>query len=158
MNHIKAELGEHIEPFPIAIVVSKFNHGITDELQQGAYKRLIECGFTAQDITVVEVPGAVEIPLIAKQLAKKNVYRAIIALGAVIRGETTHYDYVCQIVSDGCLRVSLEFDVTVVFGILTTENEAQAWDRVGGNHGHKGIDAADCAMSMHAVLKQINNN
>ena len=93
--------------------------------------------------------------MVAKLLAKKNLYGAIIALGAVIRGETSHYDYVCQQVSEGCQRVALEFDVPVVFGVLTTENQAQAWDRLGGRHGHKGIDAADCALSMYGTLKQL---
>lgn len=108
-----------------------------------------------ENITVIEVPGAVEIPLVAKQLAKRGTFGAIIALGAVIRGETTHYDYVCQQVSHGCQQVALEFNITVVFGVLTTESEAQAWDRLGGHHGHKGIDAADCAMSMFALLKKL---
>ena len=155
MKCIKAELSEHHQPFPIAIIVSQFNHEITHELQKGTLKRLMEYGFTDEFLTVIEVPGAVEIPLIAQRLAKKNHYGAIIALGAVIRGETTHYDYVCQQVSDGCQRVTLEYDVPVVFGVLTTENEAQAWDRVGGHFGHKGVDAADCALSMFAILQQL---
>ena len=155
MKHIKVELGEEQAPFPIALVVSQFNREITYELQKGALKRLIECGFNIENITVVEVPGAVEIPLIAKQLARKSSFGAIIALGAVIRGETTHYDYVCQQVSEGCQHVALEFNIPVVFGVLTTETEAQAWDRVGGHHGHKGVDAADCAISMYALLKKL---
>ena len=118
-------------------------------------QRLRDKGFTDDHITVVDVPGAVEIPLIAKLLAKSARYGAVIALGAVIRGETTHYDYVCQQVSEGCQRVSFEFEVPVIFGVLTTENEDQARERVGGEHGHKGIDAADCAISMVAVLKQL---
>jgi 6,7-dimethyl-8-ribityllumazine synthase len=73
----------------------------------------------------------------------------------VIRGETSHYDYVCEQVSQGCQQIALEFEVPVVFGILTTENEAQAWDRLGGQHGHKGVDSADCALAMHAILKRI---
>jgi len=144
------------EPFPIAIVVSQFNREITLGLQQGAIQRLTNCGFTMDDIKVVEVPGAIEIPLIAKQLAKTKQYGAIIALGAIIRGETSHYDYVCQQVSDGCQRVALEFDVPVIFGVLTTENEAQAFDRIGGRHGHKGLDAAECALSMYAIMKQLS--
>ena len=155
MKHINVDHHNHQGSFPIAIVVSKFNHAITDELQQGAVKRLIDCGFSAHDITVVTVPGAVEIPLVAKLLARKNQYDAIIALGAVIRGETSHYDYVCQQVSEGCQRVALEFDVPVIFGVLTTDNEEQAWDRLGGRHGHKGADAADCALSMYGILKQL---
>ena len=156
MHYISAGPYDNQKPFPIAIIVSKFNGDITHELQQGAINRLKHCGFTEQEMTIVEVPGAVEIPLIAKQLAKKNKYGAIIALGAVIRGETTHYDYVCQQVSDGCQRIALEFDIPVIFGVLTTENEAQAWDRLGGNHGHKGRDAADSALAMAAILKQLN--
>lgn len=158
MKYIKANLDIRQEPFPIAIVVSRFNPEITYELQEGALQRLMACGFMEQHITVVEVPGAVEIPLIAKQLAKKKKYGAIIALGAVIRGDTSHYDYVCQQVSDGCQSVALEFDVPVIFGILTTDNEAQAWERVGGDHGHKGVDAADCALAMHTILNQLNKD
>jgi 6,7-dimethyl-8-ribityllumazine synthase len=97
------------------------------------------------------VPGAVEIPFAVQRLAQLNRYDAIIALGAVIRGETTHYDYVCEQVSQGCQRVMLDFDCPVIFGVLTTENEAQALDRVGGNHGHKGKDALDCALQMIAI-------
>lgn len=147
-------VGDNLAPFPIAIIVSQFNHDITKALQMGAIERLTACGFSTNDITLVEVPGAVEIPLIAKRLAKKNQYEAIIALGAVIRGETSHYDYVCQQVSDGCKRVALEFEIPVIFGILTTENEEQAWDRLGGKHGHKGVDAVDCALAMQSILKK----
>lgn len=155
MKLIHAETLPNHEPFLIAVVVSRFNQDITQELKQGALTRLMSRGVSAEFITVVEVPGAVEIPLIAKQLAKTKTYGAILALGAIIRGETTHYDYVCKQVSDGCQQVSLEYDVPVVFGILTTENDEQAWDRLGGNHGHKGMDAADCAIDMHNVLKQL---
>lgn len=154
MLHIKADTDNNQGSFPIAIIVSQFNHAITQELKNGAMKRLLDCGFNEQDITLVDVPGAIEIPLIAKILAKKNHYAAIIALGAVIRGETTHYDYVCQQVSDGCQRVALEFEMPVIFGVLTTENDDQAWDRLGGKHGHKGVDAVDCAIAMHSILQQ----
>jgi 6,7-dimethyl-8-ribityllumazine synthase len=155
MKHIKADPLVQKKPFPIAVIVSTFNQNITQELQRGALQRLAEKGFSSDEITLIEVPGAVEIPLIAKQLAKKKFHGAIIALGAVIRGETTHYDYVCQQVSNGCQQVALEFDIPVVFGVLTTENEAQARDRVGGAHGHKGMDAVDCAIDMHAILQQL---
>ncbi len=153
MKHIKANSLEINESFSVAIIVSLFNRKITEELQNGAIARLKEHRLT--EITLIEVPGAVEIPLIAKKLAAKGSYNAIIALGAVIRGETSHYDYVCQQVSDGCLSVGLEFNVPVIFGILTTENEEQAWDRLGGKHGHKGIEAAECALSMHSISQQI---
>ena len=153
MTHIKPST-QNQSPFPIAIIVSQFNQDITQELLAGAVKQLTAKGFTSQHITVVEVPGAVEIPLIAKRLAKKNQYAAIIALGAVVRGETTHYDYVCQQVSDGCQRVMLDLETPVIFGVLTTENDEQAWDRLGGKHGHKGVDAVDCALAMHSILQQ----
>lgn len=155
MKHIKAARQASQLSFPVAIVVSRFNLAITDELLQGALQRLASCGFAEQDITVVEVPGAIEIPLVAKRLAQKNHYQAIIALGAVIRGETSHYDYVCQQVSDGCQCVALELETPIIFKVLTTENEAQAWDRLGGNHGHSGVDAVDCAIAMHSILQQL---
>lgn len=155
MLHIKALAYENQEPFPVAIIVSLFNREITRQLQEDAIKRLFACGFTAQDITVIEVPGAIEIALIAKRLARKKQYKAIIALGAVIRGETTHYDYVCQQVSDGCQRVALEFEIPVIFGVLTTENEVQAWDRIGGKHGNKAVEAVDCALATHSILQQL---
>lgn len=146
---------KEVKPFPIAIVVSKFNQDVTDELLKGALTRLKERGFLEHEILIVEVPGAIEIPVVAKRLARRERYKAIIALGAVIRGETSHYDYVCQQVSDGCQKVSLDYEIPVIFGVLTTENEEQAWDRLGGAHGHKGIDSVDAALVMHDLLEQL---
>ena len=143
------------QAFSIAIIVSEFNREITQKLWHGAYEYLMACGFSKQDVLLVEVPGAIEIPITAQRLAKSGRFEVIVALGAVIRGETSHYDYVCRIVSDGCLRVALDFDLPVIFGVLTTENEQQAWDRVGGVHGHKGIEAVDCALKMQQVLTHI---
>ena len=156
MNYIEATARKGA-PFPIAIVVSLFNRKVTQALQDGALEALTAAGFMPEHITLVEVPGAVEIPLAVKELAKKNKFGAILALGAVIRGETTHYDYVCEQVSRGCQNVMLAFDVPVVFGVLTTENEAQAWDRLGGAHGHKGFDAVDAALAMVQVLEAIRH-
>ncbi len=133
----------------IAIVVSQFNEEITTRLLQGALQRLEELGNQAQK--VLQVPGAIEIPLIAQKLARQNHYDVLIALGAVIRGETDHYDYVCQQVSYGCQKVALENNIPVIFGVLTTENEQQALERVGGKHGHKGRDAVDSAYTLHAL-------
>lgn len=155
LNIIKANTEENPDSFPIAIVVSLFNREITQALQDGAIERLTAKGFNAEDITIVEVPGAVEIPLIAKRLAKTNQYLAIIALGAVIRGETSHYEYVCEQASHGCQKVALEFGMPVIFGVLTVENEEQAWERLGGTHGHKGADAVDAALAMSSILQQI---
>lgn len=136
----------------IAIVVSEFNVNITQRLLEGALERLRE--LSEKEAFVAWVPGAVEIPLLAQHLAKTKRYDAIVALGAVIRGETTHYDYVCQQVSDGCQRVSLDHHIPVIFGVLTTENEQQALERVGGKHGHKGRDAMDAAFQMINLLRQ----
>lgn len=137
----------------IAIITSEFNREITGKLHAGAIERLKELNYT--DITEFWVPGAIEIPLIAKLCAKSQKYAAIICLGAVVRGETTHYDYVCQQVSQGCQQVMMEFELPVIFGVLTTENEAQAFDRVGGAHGHKGHDAAEAAVRMIKLVASI---
>ncbi|ASQ46143.1 6,7-dimethyl-8-ribityllumazine synthase [Legionella clemsonensis] len=155
MQLIKINTNETVNSFPVAIVVSRFNEGISKELQRGAVERLQECGVASHDITLIEVPGAVEIPLIAKQVAMSGLVKVIIALGAVIRGDTSHYDYVCEQVSNGCQRIALDHTLPVIFGVLTTENEAQAWDRLGGQHGHKGRDAADCAIEMYQITRQL---
>jgi 6,7-dimethyl-8-ribityllumazine synthase len=140
---------------PIAIVVSQFNNHVTNLLLQGAVTRLQEQGYTDESLTVIHVPGAVEIPYAAQLLAKTRKYHAIIALGAVIRGETSHYDYVCEQVSQGCQRVMLDHNIPVIFGVLTTENDEQALQRVGGTEGHKGRDAADAAIAMMALTESI---
>jgi 6,7-dimethyl-8-ribityllumazine synthase len=139
----------------IGIVVAEFNRDVTSKLEEGALAFLKEKGFKSKDIELIHVPGAFEIPLVAKALLKKKSTDAVIALGAVIRGETTHYDYVCQAVERGCTMLQLEFVKPVVFGVLTTENEEQAFDRVGGKHGHKGRDAAETAIRMIEILKKI---
>src|ERR1700722_6532566 len=136
----------------LAIIVSQFNEEITHKLLAGALQRLQELDNQAD--TIIQVPGAIEIPLMAQQAARAGQYDAIITLGAVIRGETDHYDYVCQQVSYGCQKVILECNIPVVFGILTTENEEQALARVGGSQGHKGRDAVDCAYSMISLSRQ----
>lgn len=142
----------------IAIIVSEFNSEITDKLLEGAVTHLKESGKTDDDLYIVHVPGAVEIPLIAQLLAKSQQYAAIICLGAVIRGETSHYDYVCEQVSQGCQRVMLDHSIPVIFGILTTENEAQAYDRLGGKHGHKGMDVAKAAIKMIKLCNSLDSH
>ena len=137
----------------IAVVVSRFNETITDPLLAGCLARLAEQGLSEAQITVAKVPGAIELPLMAKHYARSGRYGAIICLGAVIRGETTHYDVVCQQASQGCQTVSLQYHVPVIFGVLTTETVAQAHARVGGAHGHKGRYAADAALEMMALLQ-----
>lgn len=132
----------------IAIVVSEFNQEITSKLLEGAQQRLHALQIPEKNITIAHVPGAVEIPLTAAWFAKTKQHDAIIALGCVIRGETNHYDYVCQMVSQGCMNVMLQYELPVIFGVLTTDTEEQALDRVGGAFGHKGIEAVDAAMRM----------
>ncbi len=139
----------------IAIVISDFNTHITEKLLEGALEHLKSQGKTENEIRVIHVPGAVEIPLVAKALALTEEYNAIIALGAVIRGETTHYDYVCEQVSQGCQKIMLDHMIPVIFGVLTTENDEQAYDRVGGKHGHKGADAAEAALYMIELMENI---
>lgn len=139
----------------LAIVSSRFNAEVTDLLLEGALERLQELDYDLEKVPVYQVPGAVEIPLIAKKLAKSKHYHAVVCLGAVIRGETTHYDYVCDQVSQGCQQVMLEHELPIIFCVLTTENKAQALDRCGGAHGHKGRDAIDCALEMAALMEKI---
>ena len=142
-------------PFPIAIVISRFNKDVTEKLLISALKKLKNAGFSDELITVVHVPGAVEIPLVCKKIARQKKVHAIITLGAVIRGETTHYDYVCQQVSDGCLAISLEYQLPVIFGVLTTESSEQAFARAGGVHSDKGIDCVNAAIEMVQVLENL---
>ena len=143
-------------PFNIAIVVARFNPEVTTQLLNGALARLKERGYPDDKITVVHVPGAVEIPLVTKKLIETSRYRAIIALGAVIRGETAHFDYVCQQVSDGCQRLSLDTGTPIILGVLTTENEEQALARSGGAVGNKGIDCVDAALEMVAIVRALS--
>lgn len=138
----------------IGMVTSRFNQEITERLEAGAFERLTELGATPEQIVRVRVPGAVEIPLAAQRLLDSGC-DAVIALGAVIRGETTHYDYVCNSVERGCSQVMLQTKKPVIFGVLTTENEEQAHDRIGGAHGHKGRDAADTAVEMLSLVEKI---
>lgn len=137
-----------------AIIVSTYNQTITDKLRDGAIDQLKKMGVPPEQIHLFTVPGAVEIPYAAKLLAQRNDFDAIICLGAVVRGETSHYDYVCDQVSSGCQRVMLDHTIPVIFGVLTTENDAQAEDRVGGAHGHKGREAADTAIAMVTFTRE----
>ena len=157
MNVIQADLNFSKANCKIAVVVSLFNRYITGRLQDGCVQHLLQQGINQKNITIVEVPGAVELPLVAKTLFKTDKYDVVITLGAVIRGDTDHYDYVCQQVSNGCQQVSLEVGRPVIFGVLTTDNEEQALARVGGQHGHKGIDAAQAALMMIDIMNQIQS-
>lgn len=139
-----------------AIVVSRFNHFVVDSLLNGALTTLKHYGqVNDDDITVVRVPGAYEIPLTAKKLAKSGNYDAIIAIGAVIRGGTPHFDFVAGESNSGLGRVALEHEVPVAFGIITTDSIEQAIERSGTKAGNKGAEAALSALEMVNVLSQI---
>lgn len=139
----------------VAIVVARFNEFITSKLLSGAVDCLKRHEAADDDITVAWVPGAFEVPLAAKKLAETKKYDAIICLGAVIRGATPHFDYVCAEASKGVAHVSLEYGLPVAFGILTTENIQQAVERAGTKAGNKGVDAAMTAMEMVNLFKEI---
>lgn len=138
----------------IALIVSQFNPTITDKLLEGALETLASRGIPASQIRTVQVPGAYEIPLMAQHLLKKPEIAGVIALGAVIRGETAHFDFVAGESSRGLMEVMLSTHKPIANGILTTENEEQAWDRVGGAHGHKGADAAEVLLHMIHLLAE----
>ena len=137
------------------IVVSRFNEFICSKLLSGAIDELKRHGVNEDNIDVVWCPGAFEIPLVAKKCAKSSRYNAIIALGAVIKGSTSHYDYVCAEVSKGVASVGLETEVPVIFGVLTTDNIEQAIERAGTKAGNKGSDAAKAAIEMISLLGKI---
>ena len=141
--------------FKFAVVVARFNSFITSKLLDGALDALKRNETPDENISVVWVPGAFEIPVIAKKLAATKKFHAIICLGAVIRGATTHYDYVCNEVSKGIAQVGLQSGVPTIFGIVTTENIQQAIERAGTKSGNKGFDAAISAMEMANLLKAL---
>ena len=141
-----------------AIVVSRFNSFITNKLLDGALDALKRHRALEKNISVVWVPGAFEIPLTAKKLSETGNFDAIICLGAVIRGATTHYDYVCNEVSKGVAQVGLQSGVPTIFGIVTTENIQQAIERAGTKSGNKGFDAAVSAMEMANLFKDLSSN
>ncbi|MBW1805109.1 MAG: 6,7-dimethyl-8-ribityllumazine synthase [Deltaproteobacteria bacterium] len=136
------------EGFSFAIIVSRFNDFISSKLVEGAMDALKRHGGDEEQITLVKVPGAFEIPIVAKKLTEDGKYDAIICLGAVIKGATPHFDYVAAEVSKGIAQVSLESRVPVTFGVLTTDNLEQAIERAGSKVGNKGWDAAVAAMEM----------
>mgnify|MGYP001550994764 FL=1 len=131
-----------------AIVWSRFNHAVVGKLLEGATKCFAQHGVSNEAVYVVEVPGAWELPYASQKLAQSGKFDAVVALGAVIRGGTPHFDYVSEGTALGLGRVSLDTGVPVVFGVLTTDDDAQALDRAGGAHGNKGHDAALTAIEM----------
>ena len=143
------------EGLRFAIVASRFNEFITSKLLEGALDMLRRHGAAEDSVDVAWVPGAFEIPLAAKKLAASGKYDAVICVGAVIRGATSHYDYVCSEVSKGVAQAGLSTGVPVIFGVVTTENIEQAVERAGTKAGNKGADGAMAAMEMANLLKKI---
>lgn len=145
------------EEMKVGIVAARFNEFITSKLLSGALDGLMRHDVKEENIHVAWVPGAFEIPLIASKMAKSGKYDAVICLGAVIRGSTSHYDYVCSEVSKGIASVSLSSDIPVMFGVLTTENIEQAIERAGTKAGNKGYDCALGAIEMVNLIREIES-
>ena len=139
----------------IGIVAARFNEFIVSKLLSGAVDGLVRHGVEEDDITAAWVPGAFEIPLMAEKMAQSGKYDAIICVGAVIRGSTSHYDYVCNEVSKGIAQVGLKSGIPVLFGVVTTENIEQAIERAGTKAGNKGYDCALSAIEMVNLMRQI---
>ena len=138
-----------------AIIVSRFNDFITDKLLNGALDALIRSGAADKDIEVIKVPGSFEIPLVAKKIAQTNRFNAIICLGAIIRGSTPHFDYVAAEVSKGIASVSLESEIPIIFGVITTDTIEQAIERAGTKAGNKGWSAAMAAVEMANLIDMV---
>jgi 6,7-dimethyl-8-ribityllumazine synthase len=139
-----------------AVIVSRFNNTITSRLADGAQDALVRHGVASEDIDLVWVPGAWELPFGARRLAATERYNAIVALGAVIRGDTPHFEYVCSEASRGLLDASTEYDIPIGFGLLTCDTMEQAEARAGGEHGNKGWDAAIAALEMSDLFERLD--
>jgi len=139
----------------LAVAVARFNAHVTGPLYDGCREELAGHGLDLNTLTSVEAPGCFELPLLAKELAASGRFDAIICIGAVIRGDTPHFDYVSSAAASGIQRAALDTGVPVIFGVLTTDNEEQAFDRIGGSAGHKGREAALTAIEMVHTLRQV---
>jgi 6,7-dimethyl-8-ribityllumazine synthase len=140
----------------VGIVAARFNSEIVEELLAGCLGRLKEIGLEGDRVEVHRVPGAFELPVAAQAMARSGRVWAVICLGAVVRGDTPHFDFVAGEAARGIQQVSLAEHLPIIFGVLTTENEQQAWERAGGKHGHAGRRAADAAAEMIAVMSEIH--
>lgn len=143
------------EGLKFALIVSRFNSFITERLLEGALDSLRRRGVAEADLTLIRVPGAWEIPVVAQRLARAGTYHGVICLGAVIRGSTPHFDYVAAEVSKGIAQVTLDTGVPIAFGILTTDNLEQAIERAGSKAGNKGAAAAEAAIEMANLLQDL---
>lgn len=154
-THRTIEGGRSAKGLRIAVVAARFNHFVVDKLLAGAVETLEQAGISAQDLDVVRVPGAFELPLACRQLALGKDYDAVIALGAVIRGGTPHFDYVAGECARGIADAARDSGLPVIFGVLTCDTLEQAQERTGGKHGNKGADAAVAAMEMASLLGKL---
>ncbi len=157
MSNIKVLEGKVVAPkgMKVGIAASRFNEIIVNKLLSGAVDGLVRHGVDEKDITAVWVPGAFELPLIAKKMAESQKYDAVIAVGAVIRGDTTHYELVCNEAAKGIAQVNLTTGVPVLFGVITTENIEQAISRAGSKAGNKGYDCALSAIEMVNLISAL---
>lgn len=153
-NPFNAEIDGDIR---IAIVQAEWNSHITDRLTAGCLEALAAHGVDDEMVDVFKVPGAVELTYAASSLIETGAFDAIIVFGCVVRGETPHFDYVCQSVTQGVTHLNAECDVPVIFGVLTVENETQAEERLGGIHGHKGREAAEAALKMYQFSVEVKD-
>ena len=140
----------------VGVIAARFNAALVDELLSGCLRRLKELGLQEDGIEVRRVPGAFELPVAAQAMARTKTVAAVICLGAVVRGDTPHFEYVAGEAARGIQQVALTEHLPVIFGVLTTNTEQQAWDRAGGKHGHAGERAADAAAEMIVLLRQIS--
>ena len=156
MAHLTTVEGQlQAKGLKVAIVASRFNDFIVDKLVGGAVDALTRHGASREDITLVRIPGAFEMPLVAKKLAASGKFDGLVCLGAVIRGATPHFDYVASECAKGLAQVSMEFGIALGFGVLTTDNLEQAIERAGSKAGNKGVDAAMAMLETARVLEQL---
>ncbi len=153
MNEIRGELSARGGRF--AVAASRFNELVVRKLLEGTTECLRAHGVAEEDVDIVWVPGSFELPIVARRLAASRAYDAVVCLGAVIRGETAHFDHVAGQAAAGIRRAAEQTGVPVIFGVLTTDTLEQALDRAGGKHGNKGWDAATAAMEMASVLERL---
>lgn len=154
MSSADKNLSQFNAPLPklngirIGVVVSEWNHDVTNALLQGCVDTLMEAGLSLEDVIIKRVPGSFELILGSQKLAQTDQIHAVIALGCVIQGETRHFDFICDAVANGIANVALKYNKPVIFGVLTTDNQQQALERAGGIHGNKGSEAAYTALRM----------
>jgi 6,7-dimethyl-8-ribityllumazine synthase len=156
MDNIRVIEGDlQARDFRFAVLASRFNEFVVEALVKGAVEALRRHGATDKQVEIVRVPGAYDMPLVARKLAQSRRYDAIVAVGAVVRGQTAHFDYVAGECASGLARVAAETGIPVAFGVLTTETAEQAMDRAGGKAGNKGAEAAASAIEMVSLLRRV---